>query len=94
MNILYVEKDQDLSENIKNKLKSHYNVDVANTGEDGVLKTENKEYDLMILNYHLPDMDGIQVCRRVREMDIKTPILIFTTNEKKETKVDYRRRLY
>lgn len=84
MNILYIEDNFELSETIKNKLKSKYNIDIEGNGVDGVKKTEGKEYDLIILDYFLPDMTGLEICKKIREYDKKTPILIFTTNENKE----------
>lgn len=88
MNILYIEDDKELSKTIQQKLISHYNVDLALTGKKGIILAENKEYDLLIVDYYLPDQNGVQICKKIREVDTKTPILIFTTNDTKKDIVE------
>jgi two-component system alkaline phosphatase synthesis response regulator PhoP len=87
MNILYIEDDLQLSKIIKTKLNK-YGVDVADTGKEGLKKFRNKEYDLLILDYYLPDTDGVSICKKVRESDKKAAILMFTTNENKEVIIE------
>jgi len=82
MNILYIEEDINLSGMVKQKLRSHYNVDVAINGKSGILRMEDKEYDLVIVEYNLSDISGIEICKMVREFDIKTPILIVNNKNK------------
>ena len=55
-----------------------YAVDVEHDGENGLLAGMNEPYDLIILDVMLPGMDGIAVCRQLRENDITTPILMLT----------------
>ncbi len=88
MNILYIEDDKQLAKTIQQKLISHYNVDISPTGKKGIILAENKEYDLFIIDYYLPDQNGIQVCKKIREVDTKTPILVFTTNDTKKDVVE------
>lgn len=87
MNILYIEDDLHLSKIIKTKLNK-YSVDVAGAGKEGLKRFRNKEYDLLIIDYYLPDTDGISICKKVRESDKKVAILLFTTNENKEIIVE------
>jgi DNA-binding response OmpR family regulator len=88
MNILYIEIDLRLSELVKQKLKLNYNIDIVDNHKDGILMIENKEYDLFIFSYHLPQINGIEICKKIREMEIKTPILIVANNQKKEGVVE------
>jgi len=85
MNILYIEDNLQLAETVKSKFENKYNFDIAENGKEGIRKIESKEYDLIILDYFLPDTDGLKVCKIIREYDLKVPILIFTTNESKES---------
>jgi two-component system OmpR family response regulator len=56
-------------------------VDVAGTGEDGAwLGTEN-DYDVILLDVMLPDVDGFEVCRRLRAADRWAPILMLTARD-------------
>lgn len=84
MNILYIEDNLQLAKTVKDKFSQKYNFDVAETGAIGIKYIENKEYDLIILDYFLPDTDGLKISKIIREFDPKVPILIFTTNDSKE----------
>ncbi len=87
MNILYIEDNLILAETIQSKLNKKYNFDVSFTGVEGLKRIESKEYDLIILDYFLPDTNGLILCKTIREYDAKVPILIFTTNDDKENVV-------
>jgi two-component system OmpR family response regulator len=52
--------------------------DVAATGVDGVWAARESEYDTLILDVMLPDIDGFEVCRRVRAARVQVPILMLT----------------
>ena len=88
MNILYIEDNVELSLTIKEKLMSKYNVETATAGEEGLKKAENKEFDLIIVDFYLPDLDGISICKKIREFDAKVAILMFTTNDDKKNIVN------
>lgn len=88
MNILYIEDNVELSLTIKEKLMPKYNVETAATGQEGLKKAENKEFDLIIIDFYLPDLDGITICKKIREFDAKVAVLMFTTNDDKQNIVD------
>jgi DNA-binding response OmpR family regulator len=88
MNILYIEDDKNLALTVKNKLKSKYNIDIAITGDAAMQKIEVKEYDLLILDYYLPDTDGLKICKKIRRINKITPILFFTINENKSNIIE------
>ncbi len=88
MRILLVEDDADLAQFIRKGLKEeHYAVDVAADGEEGLALALDNSYDLMILDIMLPKLDGLTLCRRVRDKGISTPVLLLTARNTVETKV-------
>ncbi|MCH3965738.1 MAG: response regulator transcription factor [Clostridium sp.] len=54
-----------------------YKVDVAYDGREGLKNLENKEYDLILLDVMLPGLNGIEVCRRIRQFSY-VPIIMLT----------------
>jgi two-component system OmpR family response regulator len=52
--------------------------DVAATGTDGVWMATEHAYDVLVLDVMLPDIDGLEVCRRIRVVDDATPVLMLT----------------
>ncbi|MDF0664446.1 MAG: response regulator transcription factor [Nitrospira sp.] len=88
MRILLVEDDADLAQFIKKGLKEeYYAVDAAADGEAGLALALNNPYDLVILDVMLPKLDGLTLCRRVRDKGITTPVLLITARNTVETKV-------
>ncbi len=65
--ILVVEDEVDLAEAVAAGLRREgYAVDVSNDGDDALYKLSFTPYDLVLLDLNLPDMDGLEVCRRIR----------------------------
>ncbi|MBS1993848.1 MAG: response regulator transcription factor [Cyanobacteria bacterium SZAS LIN-3] len=65
--ILLVEDDKQLATQTQEWLKhEHYTVDVAHDGADGLQLFEHNDYDLTILDWQLPSMSGIDLCKRIR----------------------------
>ena len=88
MRILLVEDDLDLAQFIRKGLKEeHYVVDYAADGEEGLALALDNPYDLVILDIMLPKLDGLTLCRRVRDKGISTPVLLLTARNTVETKV-------
>ena len=80
MKILLVEDDQSLGEMLSLSLTSnHYTVDLAADGEVGLELACLWKYDLVILDLHLPKLDGLSVCRQLRSKGLVVPILILTS---------------
>jgi len=83
-----VEDEVDLARALARGLKQEgYAVDVALNGEEGWAKGEINEYDLVILDLNLPDMDGLEVCRRLRERRPELLILMLTARGRLEDRV-------
>lgn len=88
MRILLVEDDADLAQFIRKGLKEeHYVVDVAVDGEEGLALALANAYDLLILDIMLPKLDGLTLCRRVRDKGFMTPVLLLTARNTVEDKV-------
>lgn len=88
MRILIIEDEKQLAQNIKEYLSKRGDaVDVAHTGEDGQFMAESEPYDVIILDLMLPDSDGLTICRRLRQKNLKTPILILTAKGSVEERV-------
>ena len=86
--VLLVEDERKIANFIKRGLgESGFIVDESLTGMEALERIQNKEYDLIILDLMLPDIDGFDVCSRVRELDIRYPILILTARNSTEDKV-------
>ncbi len=88
MRILVVEDEKKIADFIKRGLKEEgYAVDTAYEGEEGCFLAKTNEYDLIVLDIMLPKMDGISLCRQVREAKINTPILMLTARGTVKDKV-------
>jgi two-component system phosphate regulon response regulator OmpR len=76
--ILLIEDDKRLAEMVSNYLaEAGFATAVARTGTSGLTLHDREPFDLLILDLMLPDMDGLDVCRRIRETS-QTPILMLT----------------
>ena len=79
--ILIVEDEHEIAELEKDYLElSGFEVDVANDGQVGLDKAVSEEYDLIILDLMLPNVDGFEICRRVRE-EKNTPIIMVSAQK-------------
>ena len=79
MRVLLVEDDQSTAKSIELMLKSDgYVVDMTDMGEDGLEIGKLYEYDIIILDLMLPDLDGYEVLKRLRADKVETPILILS----------------
>jgi two-component system copper resistance phosphate regulon response regulator CusR len=88
MKILLIEDEKELTRTLKKGLKeAGYNVDVVYDGESGVSLAVTGEYDCIILDYRLPKLNGLEVCREIRRNKVNTPILMLTVVDSVEMKV-------
>ncbi|MBL7937641.1 MAG: response regulator transcription factor [Bacteroidia bacterium] len=79
MNILIIEDEQKVAAFIKKGLEVNgYHIEVAYDGKIGLSMGKNYTYDLIILDVNLPIINGFDVCRQLRESNIKTPVLMLT----------------
>jgi len=88
MKILVVEDEHLIANSIKKGLEQeHYTVDVCYSGSAGYDLASTADYDLLILDLMLPEMDGVTVCQQLRKDKIQTPILMLTAKGQLQDKV-------
>lgn len=88
MRVLVIEDETKMADFIKRGLEEEgIAVDVAADGDDGLFRAKVGSYDLVILDITLPLLDGLEVCRRLREDRVTTPILLLTARDSIEMKV-------
>ncbi|MCL4338617.1 response regulator transcription factor [Patescibacteria group bacterium] len=88
MRILVVEDEHKIANSIKKGLEQEsYAVDVAYDGTDGYDLAASEDYDVIILDLMLPGIDGWEICRRLRESNNHTPVLMLTARGQLEEKL-------
>jgi two-component system, OmpR family, alkaline phosphatase synthesis response regulator PhoP len=87
-NILIVEDDKDIVALINIHLKDiPSTLDIADRGLKGIELALNRKYDLIILDIMLPDIDGIEICRKLRSLNIASPIMMLTARSEEVDKI-------
>ncbi len=78
--ILLVDDDTDLRETLHEQLwlQEEYTADEAGTGAEGLKLLETNQYEVILLDVGLPDIDGRDLCRKIRRLGIKVPIIMLT----------------
>ncbi len=88
MRILLVEDDPTTSKSIEMMLaNANLNVYATDLGEEGIDLAKLYDYDLILLDLNLPDMNGHEVLRQLRRARIDTPILILSGNDDTDNKI-------
>jgi two-component system, cell cycle response regulator CtrA len=88
MRVLLVEDDSSITRTIQLMLKSEGMViDTTDLGEDGLEIAKLYDYDIVILDLVLPDMDGVEVLRRLRQARVNTPVLVLSGLSQSENKI-------
>lgn len=89
MKILIIEDDLNIVCSLVPALKeAGYTTDVATDGESGYFSMQTNGYELIILDYNLPKMNGREVIKKIRATDLSIPIIMLTVNQKLEEKVE------
>lgn len=84
MRILIIEDQENLAKLVKSGLEAEgFAVDCVFDGETGFrrISMNHKDYDLVILDWMLPKMNGDEICREVRKLKIEVPILMLTARD-------------
>ena len=90
MRILVIEDNSDIAANLGDYLEERgHAVDFAADGVTGLRLATDKEFDAIVLDLNLPGMDGLEVCRKLRQDARKqTPVLMLTARDALENKLD------
>src|SRR3972149_4129319 len=80
--ILAIDDDSNVTSVLKRALGYEgYTVDIASSGKEGLDIARQRPPDLVILDIMMPGIDGLEVCRRLRSVDDKLPILMLTAKD-------------
>ncbi len=89
MNILLIEDNRDISINIFDYFEAKgHTIDLAEDGVTGLHLSVTNPYDVLILDWMLPGMDGVTLCRRLREAGRQTPVLMLTARDALNDKIE------
>lgn len=77
-NVLLVEDDPALRMVVREVLKDDFNIDEADNGTDGIEKGIHNNADLIILDYHLPKQDGLEVIAAIKKAHPSVPVIVLT----------------
>lgn len=88
MRVLVVEDEKRIADFLSRGLQSAgYTVDVANTGTQAVDLVHSNEFDLVVLDLGLPDMDGLQVLQKIKNRKTIPPVLILSARDSVDDRV-------
>ena len=87
MKLLIIEDDKDMARALNTSLKNDYLLEFAYTGEEGLYQLSVNEYDLIILDYVLPDLNGLEIITELKRRKLQTPRLILTGIDAIDVKV-------
>jgi two-component system response regulator MprA len=80
--VLVVDDDPDLREFLSSELQVEgYRCNVAGSGQEALLQLRRERFDLVLLDWGLPDFSGVEVCERLRAGNITTPVLMLTAHD-------------
>jgi len=89
MRLLVIEDEHKIAGALKKGLaQEKYAVDVEYDGDNGLGAALSQSYDVMIIDRMLPGLDGVEICRKVREAGIHTPILLLTAKDQIHERVE------
>ncbi|HON34495.1 MAG TPA: response regulator, partial [Synergistales bacterium] len=89
MNILIIEDNRDLVQVLTEGFNElEFSVDSAFDGIEGLNKIRNNDYDCIVLDIMLPEMDGYELIGRMREEGKDTPVIMLTAKDSIEDRVE------
>jgi len=88
MKILIVEDDLKTADYVRKGVEeSGHSADAAHTGQQGLEMATSRDYDVMVVDRMLPELDGLSMIARARELGVETPVLILSALGKVDDRV-------
>jgi DNA-binding response OmpR family regulator len=89
MRILIVEDEEHLAQLLAEVLdREGYSASAVSDGRSGLTRALSEDFDLLVVDWMLPDLDGVQVVKRLRAADVRVPILMLTARAQVEDRVE------
>lgn len=88
INILVIEDEKEISQHIRDILVELGNVTQIYDGEEALYEVESGEYDFVVLDLMLPNMDGLSILKKLRQDKNNIPILILTAKDSLDNKLE------
>ncbi len=87
--VLYIEDDPLYGELVAQLISTlGCTIDLAENGADGLAAFAKSSYDIVAVDYRLPDMTGIEICRKLRDLAPSLPLVVITGQGKASTHVE------
>ena len=86
--ILIIEDEENIARVLQLELEFEgYETGIAHTGPDGLIQYREQKWDLVLLDLMLPGLNGLDVLRRIRATEVRTPVILLTAKNEVEDKV-------
>ncbi|MDX1459799.1 MAG: response regulator transcription factor [Xanthomonadales bacterium] len=87
--VLLIEDHADLAATVGDELEARgFTMDFAADGASGLGLALSQSYDVIVLDLTLPKLDGVELCRRLREQHVDTPVLMLTARDQVHEKIE------
>jgi len=87
--ILVVDDERDITDSIRSALKAHYWVDVGGSSSQALSSYRPGFYDLILLDYRMPSIDGFAFYQQIKRIDSKVKVCFITAYEELQTKMTH-----
>lgn len=88
MRVLVIEDEQKVARALRQGLEGeHYEVEVAETGEDGFFRALSRSFDVIVLDLMLPGRSGLEILATLRRQGHRTPVLVLTAKDAVQDRV-------
>ena len=89
MKVLIIEDEAGITGFLANGLREEeYDVTIANNGNEGLAKALAEHPDIILLDWMMPGLSGLEVCKRLRKLEVNTPIIFLTAKDTVEETIE------